>query len=97
MCVYFVNVFLWNSTEYRDPAPSDVTDPGHDVNDDDYDDDSYAAYESTDCLQLDTSDQLLDTLTEYQQRLEKTNFIDDEVQFNSVQFIVPPASGGILE
>jgi len=49
---------------------------GHNISDDDVD--SYeAAYESADQL-LDTTDQqLLDTLTEYQQKLEKTNFIDE--------------------
>jgi len=57
---------------YRDPEHGDVADrvDGRDVNDDDEDDaDSYGAYEMT--------DQLLDTLTEYQQKLEQTNFVDE--------------------
>jgi len=46
------------------------------VHHDDDDADSYGAFDASDHL-LDTNDQLLDTLTEYQQRLEKTNLIDE--------------------
>jgi len=62
---------VWSS-DYRDPGHSDCAErvDGHDVDEDDDDaDDSYGAYETT--------GQLLDTLTEYQQKLEKTNFIDE--------------------
>ena len=53
------------------------------VHHDDDDADSYGAFDASDHLLdtndhlLDTNDQLLDTLTEYQQKLEKTNLIDE--------------------
>ena len=54
---------------YRDVQHEDVTGTVRKRDDDEDDADSYGAY--------DTSDQLLDTLTEYQQKLEKTNFVDE--------------------
>jgi len=59
----------YRDAEYEDGVEM-VDQQNVDDDDDDGDErDSYGAY--------DTNDQLLDTLTEYQQKLEKTNFVDE--------------------
>ena len=61
----------YRNAEHEDNGVDIVERRDDDYDDDDYDDDadSYGAY--------DTNEQLLDTLTEYQQKLEKTNFVDE--------------------
>ena len=61
-----------SSVSYRDSDLHDDVSERADKHEDGYDEedaDSYGAY--------DNDDQLLDTLNEYQQKLEKTNFVDD--------------------
>jgi len=57
------------SASYRDVEDEGGVETVDKHNDDDDDADSDEAY--------DTNDQLLDTLTEYQRKLEKTNFVDE--------------------
>jgi len=60
------------SEPYRDVEHDDVdevVDRQNVDDDDEEEDDSYGAYE--------TNDQMVDTIVEYQQKLEKTNFVDE--------------------
>ena len=59
------------SEPYRQTEHDDVDEVVNkqNVDDDEEEDDSYGAYE--------TNDQMVDTIVEYQQKLEKTNFVDE--------------------